>query len=65
MSYRRLLFPLLVIIYYLASIPQNLAQAVFRIDQFKGHMYPYAGLLFLLLMELLAWMKAKKGGAAQ
>lgn len=63
-SYRRLLFPVAVIIYYLAMIPQNLAQAVFRFDQFKGHLYPYAGLLFLLLMELLAWRKTKKGGAA-
>ncbi|MDF2937484.1 MAG: spore germination protein [Paenibacillaceae bacterium] len=63
-SYRRLMFPIAVIIYYLASIPQNLVQAVFRIDQFKGHMYPYAGLLFLLLTEILAWWKAKKGGTA-
>ncbi len=64
-SYRRLLFPLAVIIYFLASIPQNLVQAVFHIDQIKGHLYPYAGLLFLVLMELLAWRKAKKGGTDQ
>lgn len=64
-SYRRLLFPLAVIIYYLANIPQNLVQAVFHIDQIKGHLYPYAGVLFLILMELLAWRKAKKGGTGQ
>jgi spore germination protein (amino acid permease) len=63
-SYRRLIFPTAVVVYYLAMIPQNLAQAVFRFDQFKGHLYPYAGILFLLLMELLAWRKTPKGGTS-
>lgn len=64
-SYRPLLFPMAVIIYFLSMIPQNLSQAVFRLDQFKGHLYPYAGMLFLLLMEMLAWIKAKREGAVQ
>lgn len=63
-SYRPLLFPLAVIIYFLAIIPQNLPQAVFRLDQFKGQVYPYVSILFLLLMELLGWIKTKRGGSA-
>lgn len=61
-SYRRLMFPLAVVIYFLAMIPQNLPQAIFRFDLFKGHLYPYVGILFLGMMELLARRKEQKGG---
>jgi spore germination protein KB len=63
-SYRSLMVPILIIVYYLALIPQNLLQAVFRFEQFKALVYPYYGLAAIVFMLGLGkWKKRKKGGA--
>lgn len=59
-SYKQLMIPLLVITYFLASIPQNLLQAVFRFEQFKNAVYPYYGITSVLLLYGLIHLRNRK-----
>lgn len=61
-SYRTLMLPIIVIIYFLAVIPQNLLQAVFRFEQFKSLIYPYYGLSTIAILLVIARIKNKKRG---
>lgn len=61
-SYRVLLFPLSVIIYFLALLPQNLLQAFFRFEQFKAVTYPYYGFGMILLLAALSGFRNREGG---
>jgi spore germination protein (amino acid permease) len=64
-SYKPLMLPLSVIIYFLALLPQNLLQAVFRFEQFKAATYPYYGfgmILFLLLFAKFKSTERSKNG---
>lgn len=62
-DYRFVRIPTLIIIYYLAMLPQNLLQSVFRFEQFKSQIYPYFGGIFLVVLGVLSYSRKKKGAA--
>jgi spore germination protein KB len=57
-NYKSIMLPILIIIYYLSLIPQNLLQAVLRFEEFKSLIYPYYGLAAIVV--LLGLVKLKK-----
>ncbi|WP_438448779.1 GerAB/ArcD/ProY family transporter [Gorillibacterium sp. sgz5001074] len=59
-SYRPLMLPISIIIFYLALLPQNLLQAVFRFEQFKALTYPVYGTVTILVLYGLARLKASR-----
>ncbi|MDF2921974.1 MAG: spore germination protein [Paenibacillaceae bacterium] len=63
-SYKLIMMPVLLIIYYLSMIPQNLLQAVFRFEQFKAVVYPYYGLAFIVVLYGLVRLRNRSKGAA-
>lgn len=66
-SYRPLMMPITVIIYFLALLPQNLPQAVFRFEQFKSLTYPVYGFATILFLYAAAKLRASRmqGGKAE
>lgn len=62
-SYKPLMLPLLILVYYLSDIPQNVLQSVFRFEQFKTSVYPYYGFAFVLLLYGLGRLRNKKKGS--
>jgi spore germination protein KB len=64
-GYKTVMVPLSVIIFYLAQLPQNLPEAVFQFEQFKGVAYPYYGFgAIILLYGLARYRNAKRGKTA-
>lgn len=62
-SYKTLMVPMLVIIYFICIIPQNLVQAVFRFEQFKSLIYPYYGLGTAVTLYVWARMRKRRAGS--
>lgn len=61
-SYRPLMMPVSIIVYFLALLPQNLLQAVFRFEHFKALAYPLYGFGTIVLLYLLGKWRLQDGG---